>query len=542
MDEWMNCCESDVLILHPGSLYLGLGRASDTGPVRALHCIARRRKLDGGLFNELQTDQGEPWGYRQQQTVDLLYQALRRKQDKQPGSIGGSSDQTSLLHESDLVDRARAQNISNRVQVEEQVWMHPVDQRPYLVADEIKENADAEYNLHFPYKGGDFNLHAGIGGSLTSVITDLTTIWSHLISEHLGINPAQFCNYKVILIIPSVYNRVHVKHLLTLLLINLGFQAAFPLQEDVAATFGSGNSVACVVDIGHEKTCVSCVEDATSHPRTRLVMQYGSRHVTNVLMQLCKTVCFPYVFDDGCILDFLLLQSIKEAKSNLDMDHVSVDQHEFTVTKYSTRLATQSTFSFQLATGREGLIASMSLFQPELLLYGGPRYLRGMSTDQGDPEDPHDNNYLRETSRKYNKGDIQGEESEFDDMDQAIEQGTNESGLEPVLPLDQAILKSISNIQSEDIRRRMLVNIVLVGGGANLKGLQAYLQNKLNTQVPGGVEVLKETRECGLDSICWRGGAILSTMETAQELWIKPAEWKKSGVKLLRERSLSSWQ
>ena len=31
-------------------------------------------------------------------------------------------------------------------------------------------------------------------------------------------------------------------------------------QEDVAASFGSGYPVTCVVDIGHRKTSVSCVE------------------------------------------------------------------------------------------------------------------------------------------------------------------------------------------------------------------------------------------------------------------------------------------
>jgi hypothetical protein len=35
-------------------------------------------------------------------------------------------------------------------------------------------------------------------------------------------------------------------------------------------------------------------------------------------------------------------------------------------------------------------------------------------------------------------------------------------------------------------------------------------------QVEGGVEVLVDPREVGVDSVVWRGGAVLSGLETAQ--------------------------
>lgn len=41
-------------------------------------------------------------------------------------------------------------------------------------------------------------------------------------------------------------------------------------QDHVAATFGAGLGYACVVDVGDQKTSVSCVEDAISHPATRV--------------------------------------------------------------------------------------------------------------------------------------------------------------------------------------------------------------------------------------------------------------------------------
>lgn len=40
-------------------------------------------------------------------------------------------------------------------------------------------------------------------------------------------------------------------------------------QESVCATFGSGLSSTCIVDVGDQKTSVCCVEDGVSHRNTR---------------------------------------------------------------------------------------------------------------------------------------------------------------------------------------------------------------------------------------------------------------------------------
>lgn len=43
-------------------------------------------------------------------------------------------------------------------------------------------------------------------------------------------------------------------------------------QESVCATFGSGLSSACVVDVGDQKTSLCCVEDGVSHRNSRSVI------------------------------------------------------------------------------------------------------------------------------------------------------------------------------------------------------------------------------------------------------------------------------
>lgn len=39
----------------------------------------------------------------------------------------------------------------------------------------------------------------------------------------------------------------------------------------------------------------------------------------------------------------------------------------------------------------------------------------------------------------------------------------------------------------------------------------------------------------------WKGAAIMSCLESAQELWIQNTEWEKIGVKILREKAPFIW-
>lgn len=50
-----------------------------------------------------------------------------------------------------------------------------------------------------------------------------------------------------------------------------------------------------------------------------------------------------------------------------------------------------------LQSGDEAIIAPLSLFFPELLLLTGPKQICTQGANTGDPTDPHDAEYLRET-------------------------------------------------------------------------------------------------------------------------------------------------
>lgn len=65
-------------------------------------------------------------------------------------------------------------------------------------------------------------------------------------------------------------------------------------QDHVVATFGAGLGSACVVDIGHEKTSVSCVEDGVSHAETRIHMDCGGSDTSGIFFELLRDIGFPY--------------------------------------------------------------------------------------------------------------------------------------------------------------------------------------------------------------------------------------------------------
>lgn len=112
--------------------------------------------------------------------------------------------------------------------------------------------------------------------------------------------------------------------------------------------------------------------------------------------------------------------------------------------------------------GDECLIAPLGLFTPELLGVTGPKSVVTQKRSIGDPHDPHDADYLRETSRRGAKEVLEGSFTESivgvsgggeDDIvvdamlesQHGVASQPSEFVLSPdqLLGLDQAILQSI---------------------------------------------------------------------------------------------------
>lgn len=84
------------------------------------------------------------------------------------------------------------------------------------------------------------------------------------------------------LLVPDLFLKRHIHIMVDALLKEMGFASAFIHQESVCAAFGAGLSTACVVDIGHEKIAVSCIDDGISINRSRYVFQKVNKKISDL--------------------------------------------------------------------------------------------------------------------------------------------------------------------------------------------------------------------------------------------------------------------
>ncbi|KAJ1959197.1 actin-like protein arp8, partial [Dipsacomyces acuminosporus] len=116
------------------------------------------------------------------------------------------------------------------------------------------------------------------------------------------------------------------------------------------------------------------------------------------------------------------------------------------------------------------------------------------------------------------------------------------------MPLDAAITHSISHAGSVDKAKKLYVSVVLVGGGVSfIPGFGEVLASRLMYIRPEylqGIEradIVSAPRDLDPRVLAWKGGAVLSRLECAKEMWITSKEWSDFGPRLFRDRLLFQW-
>ncbi|RZC36664.1 actin-related protein 8, partial [Asbolus verrucosus] len=558
-----------IIVIHPGSLNLRIGRASDLNPLTILHAVARRclnRKYQHkDSFLPPRVDLSQPQEFEDARLAvshtlqSCLQSDGRRRYATPPQQIAafnrratpeviGTSGGEWLKCEGDVV-------IGNDV-----IYLTFNRNKLTMKLQILKLDPKENFNIHFPFKRGDFNIHPGPGGSMTAVLVDLETIWTYVLETHFQIEKKDFKYHKAVLIIPDVYNRTYLRELMYLILSKMGFSSCFLVQDHVAATFGSGLSYACVVDVGDQKTSVSCVEDGICHPNTRVRLEYGGGDITQIFYWLLQKCAFPYKeCSDQNKLDTMLLRKLKE-----DFCHVNLDICGSQEKTLLLKQPGKPVLKYTIQVGDECIVAPLSMFSPELFGVTGPKTIRTQKASMGDPEDSHDENYLRDIRRKGMKDNM--EQSTADLLNEAyLEQSQNPTNEDDVvvdaidtvapsydkefviapgqiLGLDQAVLQSIDRCPNEDLKRKMYGCILIVGGGMKFSGIGTWLQNRISLQIPylyraEQLDIITNPRDMDPAMVAWKGACIMSCLETAHELWILATEWEKYGVRILRERA-----
>uniref|UniRef100_T1GYA3 Uncharacterized protein n=1 Tax=Megaselia scalaris TaxID=36166 RepID=T1GYA3_MEGSC len=170
--------------------------------------------------------------------------------------------------------------------------------------------------------GGEFNLHDNVGGTVSSICQDLESIWTYVLEKKLKIDLSTLPQYSAVLVVPDIHSPTYLKLLTTIILKHMHFGSCMVIQESVAATFGAGLGYACVVDIGDQKTSISCVEDGVSQSKSRIKLDYGGGDVNQVL----NTLFFKNKKFQNLGMDFriprnaVILKNCKEKLCRLDIE------------------------------------------------------------------------------------------------------------------------------------------------------------------------------------------------------------------------------
>ncbi|PSK55849.1 hypothetical protein B9Z65_4727 [Elsinoe australis] len=116
----------------------------------------------------------------------------------------------------------------------------------------------------------------------------------------------------------------------------------------------------------------------------------------------------------------------------------------------------------------------------------------------------------------------------------------------PVMPLDQAILTSISEGARGDDRklRDFLGGIMVIGGGSKIANFNVYLEQKLKLLRPDlAKEVLigPPPRELDPQVLVWKGGSVFGKLRGTNDSWIGGVEYDRLGARVLKYKLMFDW-
>ncbi|KND01663.1 uncharacterized protein SPPG_03461 [Spizellomyces punctatus DAOM BR117] len=371
---------SDIIVIHAGSRNLRVGRASDAFPKEVPHVIVRKVRETRDSTEVHQTRSANPGAIAQTfpDTIrdepglyDPIQEDIRHRMRTQKiRAVPNAHSQVVGFNSQATPETIPDHNDPYKIE-----WTELNDLESYIVGPKAlrivsPQNFDEDepsdsaivYRAFYPIQHGMLNMsdYTSIWGCLA----DMETIWSEIIESELGILRSEFGSYNVVWLVPDLFSKAHVREMTTLLLRNMGFRGVTALQESVAATFGAGITTACVIDIGAQKTSISCVEDGMCVADTRVNLKYGGDDITAFLMKLLLNSAFPYTdFNPKKnVYDWLLADELKEKFCTNNEIDMTVNLCNFCV-----RAPDQPTLLYRIKVYDEVVTAPRVLFHPYVI-------------------------------------------------------------------------------------------------------------------------------------------------------------------------------
>ena len=218
----------------------------------------------------------------------------------------------------------------------------------------IPEKSKPRYHLYWPMRHGWLNEQEY--DNRNALERDFFLILEESIKTELGLtNKREWSQYGCVFIIPDLYEKVFVAKILDEFIRDFGFQRVCFIQESLAATFGAGYGAACIVDIGAQKTSVSCIEDGMVIEESRINLKYGGYDVTETFM---KMMLFDRLnYSDLNLMrrhDFMLAEELKQGFTTLSDENITVQAYDFHL-----RASGQETRKYTFKIYDEGMLAPL---------------------------------------------------------------------------------------------------------------------------------------------------------------------------------------
>ena len=601
---------SKVIVIHPGSQNLRIGLASDALPKTVPMVIARkwrmsdseeaedtpspkRRRLNNGGHMEPEQMFGEEFsGLYAKMCAELKVHMRANKRRVLPNS------KELIVNYNKRTPPETISEHNDPLHIEwTEIPADPEHAPGYFTGKEalrIPEKSNPRYKLFWPLQRGWY--HESQYREKKDLYDDIATIIEEAIKSQLNLQRKRdWTQYGCVFIVPDLYERHYVSQSLEMLMRSLGFYKVCFIQESLAATFGAGYSVSCVVDVGAQKTSVCCIEEGMCVENSRINLKYGGADVTETFIRMMLYDHFPYnEINLNRRYDFLLAEELKIKFCTLNESDISPQLFEFHL-----RASGQDTRKYTFKTYDEVLLAPQGYFQPTIFDHSeklsGRRRLLDQSYDiyEGGPNDPvssaqstiisvvgpslsmngepsvepvdglNQTVFAKPASnllQKVNDTDRIPSSSAGspmpDEDDTPLPVDDNNTGTSilatsirddvlPVISLDDAILTSIDHGGRGDDRRAkdFLMSIMVIGGGAQIPGFNNYLEERLKERRPGYKEITVgiPPRELDPQGVIWKGGNVFGKLRGTNDSWIGRIEYDRLGARVLAYKCMWAW-
>lgn len=356
----------DTIVIHLGSAYTRIGRATDAVPLTVPTVIAVKGKniQEGGPYPIRETDAEGDVHFNEEfdEVRSLMTKDFKARMRFYKRRILPNSRETAL----NFNKKQEPERIPDHNDPYKKEWIDlDTSTKQYYTGEEALKLPivpNGEWKLRYPIVNGNLNEHSKDYSSFQEILGDISNILLDALEE-LELEKNMLPQLKSILIIPDLYDKLFVEQISEILFKYVGFGKLAIIQESVAATFGAGALSACVVDVGAQTTSISCVDEGLVITDSRVLLNYGGDHITEVFIKMLLENAFPYKEIDISSRndDWELAQHLKHEYSTFQDADIAVQLYNF-----YKRKPNQTTEKHEFKVFDEVMLAPLGLFYPDV--------------------------------------------------------------------------------------------------------------------------------------------------------------------------------